>query len=136
MDDFLLIHHDRSSLDECLRHIRAFLERRLRLSLNRKTQIFPLCHGVDYLGFHMYLTESGKVVRVLRRDSVRRVKRKLRRFQEKYREGEMDMKTVERSLHAWLGHAGQGDTWRLRKDILDKYRFSKERGDEDDETSV
>lgn len=128
LDDFLLIHHDRAYLDECLRHIRVMLERKLHLSLNHKTQIFPLRHGVDYLGFHTYLTESGKVVRVLRRDSVQRVKRKLKKFQEKYREGEMTMEDIEHSLYSWLGHAEQGDTWKLRNAILNKYIFSRERG--------
>ena len=35
---------------------------RLGLRLNGKTQILPLKNGIDFLGFHTYLTQTGKVV--------------------------------------------------------------------------
>ena len=41
----------------------------LGLELNEKTQIFPIRNGIDFLGFHTYLTESGKVIRKLRHSS-------------------------------------------------------------------
>lgn len=42
----------------------------LCLELNEKTGIFPLKNGIDFLSFHTYLTESGKVVQKLRREKV------------------------------------------------------------------
>jgi len=41
MDDFYLIHHDKSYLKYCLEVITAFRST-LNLSLNGKTQIFPI----------------------------------------------------------------------------------------------
>jgi hypothetical protein len=38
------------------------------IEANEKTAIFPLSHGIDFLGFHHYLTQSGKVIRKVRRD--------------------------------------------------------------------
>ena len=65
MDDFFLIHPDKEYLQYCLTEIQAFMAS-LGLELNEKTQIFPLRHGMDFLGFHTYLTDSGKVIRKLR----------------------------------------------------------------------
>ena len=31
-----------------------------RLELNQKTVIFPLKNGIDFIGFHTYLTETGR----------------------------------------------------------------------------
>lgn len=45
-DDFFLIHHDKAYLQECRKQIEAFVQAR-GLSLNAKTNIFPLKHGVE-----------------------------------------------------------------------------------------
>lgn len=79
MDDFFLIHHDKAYLQECRKQIEAFVQAR-GLSLNAKTNIFPLKHGVDFLGFHTYLTESGAVIRKVRRRSKNNMKRKLKKL--------------------------------------------------------
>ena len=39
---------------------------------------------------------------------------------------EMSMWEIEQSLYSWLGHAEQGDTWKLRRRILDRFVFAKE----------
>ena len=38
----------------------------LELKLNGKTQIFPFKNGINYLGFHTYVTNNGKVIRKLK----------------------------------------------------------------------
>ena len=59
MDDFFLIHHDKAYLQECRKQIEAFVQAR-GLSLNAKTNIFPLKHGVDFLGFHTYFDRKRR----------------------------------------------------------------------------
>lgn len=39
------------------------------MTLNAKTQMFPMRHGVDSLGWHLYPAETGKVIHRLRRGS-------------------------------------------------------------------
>jgi hypothetical protein len=123
MDDFVLIHHDKSYLNECLHRIRECLAN-LGLELNNKTQIFPLQNGVDYLGFHSYLTDTGQVVRKLRHDSKRRMKRKIRAFQRKWRAGEMTFADIHQSMQSWLAHASHGHTYRLRMRIMQRAIFT------------
>lgn len=79
MDDFTLLHQDKEYLKYCKAEIESHLTG-IKLKLNPKTQIFPLSQGIDFLGFRTYMTDQGKVIRKLRRDSVRRMKRKIRHF--------------------------------------------------------
>ena len=62
MDDFYIISSDKLLLREILKRIEEYIKP-LGLRLNGKTQIFPLKNGIDFLGFHTYLTSTGKVVR-------------------------------------------------------------------------
>ena len=112
MDDFFLIHHDKAYLQECRKQIEAFVQAR-GLSLNAKTNIFPLKHGVDFLGFHTYLTESGAVIRKVRRRSKNNMKRKLKKLAALQAAGRIDAKTVEQSYQSWRGHAEKGNSYHL-----------------------
>ena len=112
MDDFFLIHHDKAYLQECRKQTEAFVQAR-GLSLNAKTNIFPLKHGVDFLGFHTYLTESGAVIRKVRRRSKNNMKRKLKKLAAIHAAGRIDAKTVEQSYQSWRGHAEKGNSYHL-----------------------
>lgn len=117
MDDLILLHPDREQLRRCLESIRA-LAGQLKLELNQKTQIFPLSQGVDYLGFHFYLTESGQVVRLLRASAKRRFKRRLRGLRKRFQEGLLSLEDIDRSMASYMGHLSHGHTWRMRTRTL------------------
>jgi len=85
MDDFVLIHHDRAFLEDCLVQIREFLQRKLKIYLNEKTQIFPMKNGVKFLGQHFYLNQSGQAVVKMAARTTKRFKSKVR-FINKYHE--------------------------------------------------
>ena len=58
MDDCVLIDNDKDYLRYCLKTIEEKLKGNLNLDFNTKTQIFPICNGVNYLGWHFYLTKD------------------------------------------------------------------------------
>ena len=118
MDDLVLLHRDKTVLQECLKELREYAGRELKLEFNRKTQLFPLSQGVDYLGWHFYLTDTGKVIRRLRTASKRRFKRRLKLFERQNAAGETDLDAVKRSLASYRGHLIHGHTWKLRKKVL------------------
>lgn len=70
------------------------------LSLNNKTNIYPLRNGVDFLGFHTYLTETGAVIRKVRRRSKNNMKRKLKKMRGLVERGKITTATVEQSYKA------------------------------------
>lgn len=120
MDDFVLIHPDKEYLKYCKREIVRYLKE-LKLELNNKSHIFPLRNGVDFLGFHTYITESGKVIRKVRRDSKKRVKRKLKKFKELYDSGERTKDQIDRAYKSWVAHAGHGNCYRLIQRMNKRY---------------
>ena len=92
----------------------------LGLELNEKTQIFPLRHCMDFLGFHNYLTDSGKVIRNLRHSSVKKMRAKLRRWEKEYPTGLVTREEILQSWQAWDAHAAHGNTWTLRQQVRDR----------------
>lgn len=121
MDDFVAIVTTKEEAKEILGKMKEYLWNNLKLKTNDKTQIFPIKNGVDFLGFHTYITDSGKVIRKIRRDSKQRMNRKLKKFKIKYQNKEMTKKDIEQSYESWKGHASHGSCYRLIKDMDLKY---------------
>lgn len=108
MDDFYVIHEDREYLTSLVREIDGRI-RTIGLSLNPKTQVFPLKNGIDFLGFHSYLTDTGKVVRKLRAKSITNMRRRLKKYRRLVDEGRMTLEAVDQSFGSWKAHAAHGD---------------------------
>lgn len=113
MDDFIIIHHDREYLDECVRQAGIFLHN-LEFELNpKKTRVYPLSEGVPFLGFRFFLTGTGKVLMLLKPENVKRQRRKLRRLVARSKRGLIPKEKVDESYAAWRNHAEKGDTFKL-----------------------
>lgn len=116
MDDFFIIEESKERLQGLLRDIRTIVGG-LGLELNNKTAIFPLRNGIDFLGFHAYLTDTGAVVQRLRRDSINRMKSRIKYWRNAYPAGEVTRDEIKDSWTAWDAHAAHGDTYALRTKI-------------------
>ena len=116
MDDFYLIHPDKEYLKYCLGVITEFLKA-LDLTLNSKTQIFPFKNGVNYLGFHTYVTENGKVIRKLKNQNKRNAKKKYRRMAKLVIEGKLPIEKINASYSAWKNHISHGNCCKLAKSM-------------------
>lgn len=120
MDDFVLIVPDKEYLQYCKKQIELFLKDH-KLELNKSSHIFPIKNGVDFLGFHFYLTKSGKIIMKLRRESKERMRRKLKAFKHMYKRGEITKEQIDQSWASWEGHAKHGDTYFLIKKMRKYY---------------
>lgn len=114
MDDFFVIAKTKEELYDVLRNIKEILKE-MGYSLNEKTAIFPLRNGIDFLGFHTYITESGKVIRKVRAKSKNRERRKLKRLKGLLEaEGsKITIEDVATSYQAWRAHAAHGNCYYL-----------------------
>lgn len=119
MDDFYIICSDKKKLQCILRDVRALMDS-YGLELNQKTAIFPLRNGIDFLGFHSYLTDTGAVIQKLRRDSSKRMKNKIKYWETAYPAGEATKQEILLSFDAWDAHAAHGDTYSLRRQYADR----------------
>jgi len=114
MDNFVILHHNKDYLRKCLAEIRNMCKNELKLELNEKTQIFPLKNGVNYLGWHFYMTDTGKVIRKLRNSSKKSIKRRYRKIAKDYSEWQIDLEHIKQKIQSTHGHLIHGDTYRLR----------------------
>lgn len=125
MDDCVIIHHSKPYLKDCLTVLKTHIREELKLEFHEKTQIMPISQGVDYLGFHFYLTETGKVIRRLRTKNKQRLKRKLKRYKRAYANGTITFSAIKRSLDSYHGHLCHGHTYQLRKNVRAKFVLQK-----------
>jgi RNA-directed DNA polymerase len=117
MDDFVLFSDDKGQLQAWKEVIREYLARHLRLTLHpKKSLVFPVRVGIDFCGFRIFPTH-----RLLRRSSLRRFVRRLRKQQQAYRKGTLSLEAMTRSTRCWIAHAAHGDTWRLRSRLFRDY---------------
>ena len=119
MDDFYIIARDKEELQALLKEIQKWMDG-LRLELNEKTGIFPLKNGIDFLGFHTYLTESGKVVQKLRREKVEDIRARVKYWRTAYPAGEITKEEIVTKFKGWDAHAAHGDTRALRQKYADQ----------------
>lgn len=122
MDDFLIISHDREYLEKCMKEIIDYLTG-LRFTVNeKKTRIYPLRSGIDFLGFTFSLTATGKVLMQIRSENVKRQRRKLVRLVKRSRSGLIPREKVDESYAAWRNHASKGNSYKLLKRMDSYYR--------------
>ena len=93
----------------------------LHLEFNEKTQIFPINHGVEYLGWRFGLTETGAVTRRLKKHSKIRWKHRLRKLQAEYAVGRVDLKKVKESIQNFGNHMSYGNTWKMYNGVMRKF---------------
>lgn len=117
VDDFIVLHHDKTHLHRLRRVIEHWLWQQLRLKTNHKTQVFPVAasqgRALDFLGYRLYATH-----RLLRQCSVKRIKYKLRQFRKGYAAGTIGLADIRPSLASWLGHAKHAQSQRLIASLL------------------
>ena len=127
MDDCVVICNDKEYLKQCLAAMEQYVEQELLLKFNKKTQITTIKNGVDYLGFHFYMTGTGKVIRRLRASSKRRWKRRLKKIKRQYRENEVTLEEITRSIASYKGHLKHGHTYKLQKRVFHDFVLTKEK---------
>ena len=119
MDDFYLISSSKQELQLLLKEIKQYMKE-LDLELNNKTAIFPLKNGIDFLGFHTYLTDSGKVVMKLRRANVKKIKRKVKKWKKDFLNKKITKQKIKQSWQAWDAYAAFGNTYKFRLKIANE----------------
>jgi len=116
MDDAVIIHGDRDWLHEARERIKEFLAAQLRLVLNSKTNVFPAAQGINFLGYRIWPTH-----RLLRKSSMKRMKRKLRRFEAEYPAGQVGLDRIQASIMSWIGHTRHAECYHLRRRVFREF---------------
>ena len=120
-DDMIAIVENKERAKEVLGLIESRVEAKLQLKLNKKkTKIFPIRQGVNAIGFKIYPTHM-----LLRDESKRRIKRKLRKFKPMLIEERITIEKVEQILNSWYGHAELANSYNFIQSLLEKFDYIK-----------
>lgn len=117
MDDFYLIHQDKEYLKKCLNFIKEWVEKRGMKLNSKKTKIVPIKQGINFLGFHFYVTEKGKVIQKLLKKNIDHHKKKLKKMKKLLDDGKCSFQDCKESHQCWIAHAKRGNTYYLRKKV-------------------
>ena len=92
MDDYILMHPSKKYLQECLKEIEYILENEYKLKLNKKkTMITSSKEGFVFLGYR-YKVINNKTIVSLRSDTIRKVRRNLRKYKKQFLNGSITFK--------------------------------------------
>lgn len=120
-DDMCLICESKSEAKKVLKLCDIFINKELNLKLNkRKTKIFPIEQGVNYVGYKIYHTHM-----LLRNESKSKVKRRLKAYGKLYRENKITSNKLEQMLNSWKGHADYANSYNFYNKLVDKFEYLK-----------
>ncbi len=103
-DDIVIIVENKDKAQVVLDAINSFVEVNLDLETNvNKTKIFPIEQGVNTVGFKIYKTH-----RLLRNDSKKKIKRRVKAMPHLIDKGKLTIAKAEQMLNSWKGHSDYG----------------------------
>jgi len=118
MDDMVVIVRTKA---EALAARDAFAEKIDSMGFSfSKYSVLPAGRGVNFLGYRIWAHK-----RLLRRDSVRRMKRNVKAMAWEYRHGKIELASVRQRIRSWVGHASHADTKNLRRQVLGSVVFKR-----------
>lgn len=118
MDDAVIIHENKAFLLELKKELEEVLNSKLKLDFNRKTQLFPLKNGVDYLGFHFSLSKTGKIIRRLKTQTKKKFKRRVKSLRNSVATGIIPKERANEIINSYVSHMKHGHTNGLLKTSL------------------
>ncbi len=120
VDDFVIFDKDKQRLHTIKQALQVFLaEHNLKLHPD-KTQIRKVSEGVRFLGYKIF-----PEYRLVDKANVKRFKSKLRKYQKQYSNNQISLHKIFESMQSWNAHAGHADSYKMRKELFDKYAFSR-----------
>jgi retron-type reverse transcriptase len=123
MDDMIILSDDKTFLNQIKNEIQRFLSEELRLDLNKKTTVRPVSLGIDFVGFKMWATH-----RKLKKQTARRIIRKVKHMCEEMNAGRLTREEFMRSVASYKGLLKHCNSYGLRRKLNEIY-IKAERGE-------
>lgn len=95
MDDGVLIHENKEYLKYCLSKIERIIDK-YKLSLNKKTRIYKMSEGIEFLGFR-FIIKNNKIIMKIKNNTKKRFKRRVN----------------INNMSSYIGHLKHGDCGNL-----------------------
>ncbi len=118
-DDIVIIAENKAKATRILNKLIGVLNNKLKLNINiNKTKIFPISQGVNMVGFKIHPTH-----RLLRDDSKKRMKRKLKKFPKLISKSRLSIRKAEQMINSWLGHVKNACVFNFIKYLVKRFNY-------------
>ena len=117
MDDFVILLDTKEECKFVFASISIFLWDKLRLRFNKKSKYFHNKMGIDFLEYRVF-----NDYRLLRKNSIKKIKKKIDIWNCKYGCIIMDNKEVILSFNSWLGQIKHCDSYRIKNVIVNRMK--------------
>jgi len=108
MDDLLILDTDKEKLKKYFELIKVEIEK-LKLTVNKKSNIFTMSHGVGFLGY-VFKLKNGKIMIRYNNQTIRRITRKLKKLKDH------DFDKFKKSKGSYFGYLKMSNTNLIDKD--------------------
>lgn len=125
MDDVIILGQDKETLHRWKAAVETFLREKLALDLNSKTSIRPVRQGVEFVGVRIWPTHMK-----LRKSTVRRIKREVRKISALYAAGDMTRQDFYRRVASIRGLLKHTESASLRWRLNEIYRAEMEKAEQ------
>lgn len=113
MDDFIIFIETKKEAKHFLQQVGFYLNKHLRLKLNKKSKYFPNYHGIDFCGYRIFETHI-----LLRKRFKRKLKKSLILWKKLKTNGKLNQQRMLLSWNSYKGHASHSNSYAF----IEKYK--------------
>lgn len=118
MDDGYIIHNNIEELKEIVKIFEKKCNE-LGIILNKKKcKILKFTSQFSYLKIRFFITETGKIVKRLSREGVKKERKRLRKFFRYLQESRMSYKEIYYNFHSWLCSRRNGYSFHIKLNMV------------------
>jgi hypothetical protein len=121
MDDFIILVDNKETAKIVFKKVENFIKINLDLDLNHKSRYFPSSMGIDFCGYRVFQTHK-----LIRNSSKKRMRKRIKKWNKLYINGELDLYSVRCSLNSWTSHIKHANSYNLYNRYMNKISFSVE----------
>ena len=122
MDDIYIIHEDKEYLHNLLEEIKEESKKYGLFINEKKTQIKKINKTFVFLKTRYRLSETGKIIKRVNKDSVTRERRKLKSFKKQIDNGTMDIKYAKNHFKTWLGTMDKYMSYNTKENMKKEFK--------------
>jgi hypothetical protein len=117
VDDFVILHRDKKTLENWKLQINDYLTSELKIELHpEKSRVIELSRGVTLLGFKVFYNH-----RLLKKSNAQRIWKRLHKFKKRYDNNGQSSSDGLKRLEGWLSYAKFADTHDFRIRVVSRF---------------
>lgn len=110
MDDIIAIVPNKVIAKGCLEKAEEILTEN-KLKINPKSQIIKISKGLNFLGWHFFLLQNGKIIQKICASTKKRILNKVKSIRYKKKINKISLKCMKNSLQSYTGFLFRGKTY-------------------------